>query len=165
MTSLYRNTGLWTRSAAYLAVIAAAFLWGVFELWRASQAGSGEASSGAMFGVLFIGGAIYALWQIVGEWRDVAVSLDRDADGALVATVWQPTGPKKVTGDFRNWRFHVALASRNARLYFLYADNAAMPRPLRFELRKGIDLAGLRTIAPGPVEEYEAAIAPAAKVS
>lgn len=164
MTPLYRNPGIWTRSIAYLAVIAAAMLWGVFELWRAAYAEGGDASSGALFGVLFIGGGVYSLWQIVGEWRDLVVALDRDADGTLVATLWSMAGPKKISGPFRNWRFHIAVAGRNTRLLFIYADHPDVPRPLRFDARKGVDLAGLRTVAPDAVADHDAAVQPA-KVS
>ncbi len=160
MTPLYRNPGIWTRTVAYLAVIVAAALWGVFELWRATHAESGDVQSGALFGVLFLGGSAYSLWQIFGEWRDMVVALDRDDSGALVATIWSPTGPRKISGEFHNWRFHVALASRNTRLFFVYADNAAAPRPLRFDLRKGVDLTGLRSVAPGAIADYDAATQP-----
>jgi hypothetical protein len=164
MTPLYRNPGIWTRTVAYFAVIVAAFLWGLFELWRGANTAGGDASSGALFGVLFLGGSIYATWQIVGEWRDTVVALDRDSDGTLVASRWSPTGGKKISGPFSNWRFHVTIVKRNTPLYFIYADHPALTRPLRFDLRKDIDLAGLRAVAPEAVAEYEAKIQPA-KVS
>ncbi len=164
MTPLYRNPGIWTRTVAYLAVVVAALLWGIFELWRAAGEQGGDASSGGLFGVLFIGGSFYAVWQVFGEWRDVAVALDRDTDGTLVATQWSLTGPKKIRGEFRNWRLHVAIVKRNAPVYFIYTDHPALPRALRFNLRAGVDLAGLRTVAPDAVAEYEAKLQPA-KVS
>ncbi len=164
MTRLYRSPGVWTRTVAYLDVVVAALLWGIFELWRAAYEQGGDASSGALFGVLFLGGSVYAIWQIVGEWRDVAVALDRDTDGTLVATQWSLTGPKKIRGEFRNWRFHVAIVKRNAPVYFIYADHTARTRPLRFDLRPGVDLTGLRSVAPEAVAEYETTLQPA-KVS
>jgi hypothetical protein len=155
MTPLYRNTGVWTRSAAYFAVVAAAILWGCFELWRGAHAQGGEAQSDALFGVLFIGGGIYALWQIMAEWRDVIVALDRDEGGGLVATVWGPTGPKKISGEFSNWRYHVVVVGKTGQLPFIFVDNAAAQRPLRVDLRFKGDVSGLRTVAPEAVAEYE----------
>ena len=85
--------------------------------------------------------------------------LDRDeATGALVATLWQPTGPLRLAaGELSNWRSIVKIAGRKTRTFFIYADHAAHPRPLRFDLRQGTDLTGLRQIAPEAVAEYEAA--------
>jgi hypothetical protein len=165
MTPLYRNPGIWTRTIAYLAVIVAAFLWGIFELWRGAYAEGSDASGGALFGVLFIGGSIYATWQIYSEWRDTIVSLDRDTDGTLVASRWSLTGPKKISGAFSNWRFHVAIVKRGMPLYFIYADHPALTRPLRFDLRKDVDVTGLRTVAPDAIAEYEAKTQSAASVS
>jgi hypothetical protein len=165
MTPLYRHSGIWTRSVAYLVVVVAAALWGIFELWSAGRPGSSEAQSGALFGVLFLGGSVYAVWQIYNEWRDTIIALDRDPDGKVVATRWSLTGPQKIRGDLRNWRFHVAIVGRNTQAYFIYVDAAALPRPLRLDLSKGADLSGLRTIAPEAVAEFEQATRTGANAS
>lgn len=165
MTPLYRNRSIWTRSIVYLAIVVAAALWGVFELWSASRPGSTEAQSGALFGVLFLGGSVYAVWQIYNEWRDTIVGLDRDGDGKVVATRWSLTGPQKVTGDLSNWRFHVAIVGRNTQAYFIYVDTPTLPRPLRLDLSKGADLSGVRTIAPEAVADFERALQPSTNAS
>jgi hypothetical protein len=126
-------------------------------LWRASQAAGGDASSGATFGVLFIGGGIYAAWHLANDWRDLIVELDRGTDGSLTASRWTPFGPRAITGGFGNWRFYVKLVGRSRREFFLYVDHPSAPRPLKIELRPGMDLSGLRQVAPEAIAEYEQA--------
>jgi hypothetical protein len=156
MTPLYVNAGIWKRTFWYGAVIVAAMAWGVFELWQGAHAGGGDAQSGGLFGVLFIAGGIYAIWQMVGDWRDVIVSLSRDDSGALVARVWSLTGPITVDGPFTDWRYHVTVAGRRTEVPWIYANTADWERPLRIDLRQKADLSGLRTIAAEAVVDYEA---------
>jgi hypothetical protein len=155
MTELYANPGIWKRTFWYGVVIVAAFGWGLFELWQGSRTAGGDAQSGALFGVLFIGGGIYAVWQVMTDWRDVIVSLERDADGATVAKVWSLTGPITVDGPFTDWRYHVTVAGRRTEVPWIFVDTPDWQRPLRIDLRQKADLAGLRTIAAEAVAEYE----------
>jgi hypothetical protein len=162
MTELYHDRSIWKRSAAYVGIVIVAMLWGVWELWRAWHGPAAEASTGTMFGVLFLGGGAYSLYQLNVDWRDLVVSLTRDdITGMLTATLWQPTGPLMLTagpGEIRNWRSHVKIARRNARTFFIYADHPRHPRPLRFDLKPGTDVEGLRSVAPEAVADYETAI-------
>ena len=83
----------------------------------------------------------------------------------MLATVWQPQGPLKLPvgkGQATNWRSHVKIGKRNARTFFVHADLAGYPRPLRFELRPAVNVAGLRSVAPEAIAEYEKAISRAA---
>jgi hypothetical protein len=155
MTEIYRNSGIWKRSVGYVVVIVAAMLWGVFELWQGSHAAGTDAQSGALFGVLFIGGGIYAVWQMMTDWRDVITSLERGADGVVVAKVWSLTGPIAVEGPFHNWRYHVTIAGRRTEVPWIFADTEDWERPLRIDLRQKADLTGLREIAPDAVADYE----------
>ncbi len=162
MTELYANRSIWRRTYAYAAVIVAAMVWGVFEIWHGMGVEGGDGQSGGMFGVLFIGGGLYAFYQLIGDWRHVVTKLRQDeATGRLTATLWEPTGAKDVSGtpeEFRNWRPHVKLIGRARRSFFIYVDHAAIPRPLRFDLPPGSDVEGLRRIAPDAVAEYQATI-------
>ena len=77
----------------------------------------GSALGAGMMKPLFFpeGGAAYAVWQTVNDWRDLVVQLDRDDAGILTATVWTPLGPKKLAGPFANWRSHVKIVGRGTR--------------------------------------------------
>lgn len=154
MTELYVNTGIWKRTIAYAAVIVVAMLWGGFELWQGAHAEGGDAQSSGLFGTLFIGGGIYAIWQLINDWRDVITSLARDETGALVATVWSPTGPGTVRGSFSDWRYHVTIAGRRTEVPWILVDVSGAPRPLRIDLRQKADMTGLSTVAPEAVDEY-----------
>jgi hypothetical protein len=156
MTTLYLNPGIWKRTYAYGAVIIAAMAWGVFELWNGSRSAGGDAQSDALFGVLFIGGGIYAIWQMMTDWRDVIVSLERDDAGALIAKVWSLTGAITVDGPFTDWRYHVTLAGRRSEVPWIYVNTADWERPLRIDLRQKADLTGLRTVAAEAVADYDA---------
>jgi len=159
VTRLYENRNIWPRSIGLGIFLVVVLAWGIWELWAAAHGPSTNATSGAMFGVLFLAGGVYALYQLATDWRDLVATLDRDeATGALVATLWQPSGPLRLAaGELRNWRSFVKVAGRKTRTFFIHADHAAYPRPLRFDLRQGTDLTGLRQIAPEAVAEYEAA--------
>lgn len=162
MTELYRDRSIWKRSAAYIGIVIVAMLWGLWELWRAWHGPEADATTGTMFGVIFLGGGVYSLYQLNADWRDLVVSLTRDdITSLLTATLWQPTGPVTLTatlGELHNWRSQVKIAGRNTRTYFIYVDHPRHPRPLRFDLKPGTDVEGLRTIAPEAVADYETAI-------
>ena len=154
MTLLYDNRNIFARNAALIAVTVIAMLWGVWEFWHAAH--GGDQSTGATFGVLFLAGGAYSLYQLLGEQRDIVARLERDeAGGALTATVWRAQGPLRLTGSLSNWRPHVKVSGRQ-KLLFLYVDAAGYPRPLRFEIRQKTNLSGLREIAPAAVAEFEA---------
>jgi hypothetical protein len=156
MTKLYENSAVWKRTIGFGVFLFLVFLWGLWELWSAW--GSSDATSGAMWGVLFAGGAIFAAYQQIAEWRDVVTRLARnDATGALTATVWAPTGPLTLTGapgEFTNWRPYVKTSGR-MKTFYIYVDFARHPRTLRFDIGPKGDLTGLREIAPDVVAEFE----------
>ena len=153
MTLIYDNRSLWRRNAILMAVVVGAVLWGVWEFWHAAH--GGDASTGSMFGVLFLVGGGYSFYQLLSEQLDVVTSVERDAAGALTITAWRLQGPLRLAGPFSNWRPHVRMSGRQRQL-LLYVDAADHARPLRFELGPKSDLAGLRTIAPEAMAEYEA---------
>jgi hypothetical protein len=162
MTCIYENPGFWRRVWLSIGFLVAAIIWGVWEFWSAATGPAERATTGYLFGLLFVGGGLYALYQLAEDWRDLVSSLDLDeATGAMLATVWQPQGPLKLPvgkGQATNWRSHVKIGKRNSRTFFVHADFAGYPRPLRFELRPAVNVAGLRSIAPEAIAEYEKAI-------
>ena len=154
MTPLYENRHIFGRNAGLIAVTVVAMLWGVWEFWHAAH--GGDQSTGSMFGVLFLAGGAYSLYQLLTEQRDIVARLERDeTSGALTVTVWRWQGPLRLIGPVTAWRPHVKVSGRQ-KVLFLYVDAAGYPRPLRFELRHNTDLTGLRSVAPGAVAEFEA---------
>ena len=162
MTRVYTLPGFWWRNNGSMAALVVIAIWGVWELWRAAAGQSDQSTQGYLFGAAFIGGAGYALWQLINDARDRVTTLDMDAtSGKSVVTFWRPFWTETLAaerGAIGNWRVHVAVGKRNARTYFMHADHKAYPRPLQFELRQGIDISGLRSTAPEAVAEFEAQI-------
>lgn len=155
MTPVYTNRGFWWRntiSSTVLVVVAAYSLW---ELWHAV---TGESADGYIFGLLFLGGAIWAGRELMNEVRDKVMELSRDpATGRTTVALWRPFRATRIEGDadaLSNWRLHAAVPRRNVRAFYIYADHKNHPRPLVFDIRPGIDLAGLKEIAPEAVAEY-----------
>lgn len=161
MIRIYENPGFWRRAWLSIGFLVAAIIWGFWEFWSAATGPADGATTGYLFGILFVGGGLYALYQLAEDWRDLVSSLDLDEEtGAMLATVWQPQGPLKLAarkGQITNWRSHVKVGKRNARTFFVHADLVGRPRPLRFELRPAVDVAGLRRVAPEAIAEYEKA--------
>ena len=162
MTRIYENPGFWRRAWLSIVFLIGAIIWGCWEFWSAATGPEESATTGYLFGLLFVGGGFYALYQLAEDWRDLVPSLELDeATGTMLATVWRPQGPLKLTvtkEQLSNWRSHVKIGKRNARTFFVHADLAGYPRPLRFELRPPVDVSGLRRVAPEAIAEYEQAI-------
>jgi hypothetical protein len=161
MTRLYENPGFWRRSLLSVGFLAVAIGWGVWEFWSAAHAPAEAATTGYMFGAVFFFGGLYALYQLTQDWRDLVSTLDLDeTTGTMIATVWLLHRPLKLTaakGELRNWRSYVKVGKRNARMFFLYTDHATYPRPLRFDLRPGVDVSGLRRIAADAIADHDEA--------
>jgi len=160
MTRVYENRGFLVRQNLSIAVLAVVFVYGIFELWRAF-ASAGD-STGAMFGILFIGGSVWGFYTLWSEGRDVIAALDADlAARQAVITLWGPLRRKRLAEGLDaivEWRFWVKTGSRGQRSYFLYAVTPSSPRPLQIELRRGQAISdGLRQIAPAAIEEFETA--------
>ena len=160
MTRVYENRGFFLRQNLSVAVLAVVFVYGIFELWRAF-ASAGD-STGAMFGILFMGGSVWGFYTLWSEGRDVMVALDADlAARQAVITLWGPLTRKRLAEPLDaivEWRFWVKTGSRGQRNYFLYAVTPSNPRPLQIELKRGQPIPdGLRQIAPAAIEEFETA--------
>ena len=159
MTPAYVNTGFRWRNNVSMAVLIVVAVYGVWQLWRAAQEPADVSATDYLFGIGFVGGAAYGLWQLIREANDRVMTFEIDpASGIAVISLWRPfwiERMKAAPGDLGNWRYHVAIVGRSGRAFFVYADHKGHPRPLQFELRPKLDLAGLRTIAPDAVAEYE----------
>jgi len=161
MTRLYDNPGLSRRLTISAVVLVAAALYGLWELWAAAAA-TDNATTGYLFGIAFLGGAAYGLQQVLAEARDLVVSFEFDpATGRSLTTLWRPLAPRRLAAirdDIAAWRFHIKVGRRDARTYYLFADHAAHPRPLQFELRPGMTIADeFRRLAPQAIGEFERA--------
>jgi len=162
MTRIYVNPGYWWRNNVSLAVLVIVAIYGVWELWRAAGVTGEDALPGYLFGAAFVGGAVYGLWTTINDARDRVTAFDMDeASGASRAEFWRPFWTEKLEGarsDVGDWRLHVAIGNRSVKTFFIYANHKRYPRPLQFELRQGIDVAGLQKVAPEAVAEYGRAI-------
>jgi hypothetical protein len=161
VTRLYTNPGFWVRNALLIVFLVAVFFYGCFELWRAYFHPSGDTSTGTLFGVVFAGGSLFALRQHFEDHRDLVATFDRDDEtGRLAALIWQPLGGRQLMGEpaeFKNWRLHTKLGRRNARSFFIYVDVDGYPRPLRFDLKPGVNVDGLRAVTPETIAQFETA--------
>ena len=158
MTRIYAIPGAWVRNSVSLAILVAVALYGVWELWGAANGPADQQAISYAFGVAFVGGAAYGLWQTIADTADKVMTFDRDeASGRTLATLWRPFWTEKLVADLTaigNWRFFVAIGNRNARTFFVLADHPGYPRPLKFELRPGI-VEGLRKVAPEAIADFE----------
>ena len=161
MTRLYENRGYFLRQNISLVVLVVVFVYGIFELWRAFTSSGGD-STGAMFGVLFLGGSVWGFHTLWSDGRDAIAILDADlAARRLEFTLWSPFSRKRIAerlDDIVEWRFWVKAGSRGQRSYFLRVMTPSNPRPLQIELKRGQAIPeGLRQIAPAAIEEFETA--------
>jgi len=165
VTTLYVYRRFWGRHIGLLAFLTLVFVYGCFELWRAARAPSGDTSNGVMFGVIFVGGSLFAVRQTLQDHRDLVISLLRnDSDGTLTASVFDRLRAVEISAPasaFTDWRVYRKPIGRRGAAYFIHVDCALWPRPLRFDLKPGTDLTGLRSLAPEAVADFEGPVAPA----
>jgi hypothetical protein len=159
MKRIYANTGFARRMNISTVIALIALPMGVWELWRAVQAGPEGAGGGFLFAALFIGGGAYALRQMFVEYGDRVVALDADAGGASVITIWRPLSSVHISGPLAalsDWRFEMRTARSRADTSVVLADHPKHPRPLKFELVRGVPIADeFRALAPDVVETFE----------
>jgi len=158
MTRIYENRGFFLRQNGSILVLVLVVVYGVFELWRAfTSAGD---TTGALFGVLFVGGGVWGFYTLWTDGRDVIGALDADfASRQAVFTLWGPFTQKPLAESLDGiieWRLWVKPGTRGQRSYFLQAVTRSSPRPLQIELKRGQPIPeGLRRIAPAAIEEFE----------
>ena len=162
MKRIYANPAFARRMNISAAVVAFAFIFGLWELWAALRPGSEGGSYGLLFAALFIGGSVYAMRQMLTDYADIVTALDADRPANRTAiSVWRPFGPKRIEGDLDrlgNWRFETQKPRGDARIATILADHPGHPRPLRFEVGRGLPISDdLRALAPDAVAAYERA--------
>jgi hypothetical protein len=93
------------------------------------------------------------------EYGDRVVALDADAGGASVITVWRPLSPIRIAGPLAalsDWRFEMRTARSRADTSVALADHPRHPRPLKFELVRGVPISDeFRALAPEVAETFE----------
>jgi hypothetical protein len=161
MTPVYRNRNYLVRQNLSLVVLAVVFVYGLFELWRAFASPGGD-TTGAMFGVLFLGGSLWGAYTLWSDGRDVVAALEADFDARQIAvTAWVPFSSRRLVAaidDSLAWRFWVKPGARGQMSYFLHLALPGSPRPLSIELKRGeTPPEGLRRLAPAAIAEFEAA--------
>jgi hypothetical protein len=160
MTRIYRNVAFARRMTITTVVIVVVIVFGFWELWAALNPGPGGAGYGFLFAALFIFGGLYGLRQMQTDFADTVVSVDADEKGgAARITVWRPFLPKRLAGpldQLRNWRYEVKTPRPSMRVPMILADHPGHPRPLRFELGKGIEIGSrFRALAPDAFAAFE----------
>ncbi|MBN9011116.1 MAG: hypothetical protein J0H63_13680 [Rhizobiales bacterium] len=131
-----------------------------FELYTAFFRTDPPDSTGALFGIFFVGGCIWGGYQTWNDNRDKLAAFEVDeAAGTAVATLWRPFTSLKLAGpleQFTRWRFKVQVASRGVRSYHFFFRALGYPREIQMEIPRGTRLAEvLRRIAPVAVADYE----------
>lgn len=161
MTRIFENRHLPKTSNISMVVLIVVFLFGLWDLWTAFGTGAQDMTS-AMFGVLFVGGAIIGGYTIWNEGRDQAQWFDVDLEsGKSILAVWRPLRPLVFEQDLSQltgWRHWVKVGKRNMRVHYLVASVPGYPRPVYMELPqdKNAEIPeDFRKIAPEAIEEYE----------
>ena len=158
MTRIYENPGFAKRNNISVVVLVAVFIYGFFELYRAFVGGVQD-TTGAMFGVLFIAGAVYGAYTIWTDGRDHVGIIDADfGKGMAYITLWRPFRNIVVEAPIdrlTGWRHWVKVGKRNMRTHMIYVNAPGYPHKLTIELTKGEMPEGFRRLAPNVVEEFE----------
>jgi len=150
--------GMVWRSNLSLAILAAVFVYGLWELWLAvAVTGS---TTGYLFAAIFIGGAAYGLRSALAETRDLVIAFEADIDsGKAAVTLWRPLRMKRIDTTLdrlTGWRYWIQTASRGRRVHFLLAREPSYDGTLRFALEPGMTIPDeLRRIAPEAIADFE----------
>jgi len=160
MTRIYDSPKFALRLNISVVVLVLVTIYGLFELYTAFLRSETPDSTGALFGIFFVGGGIWGGYQTWNDNRDKVAAFDVDeAAGSGVVTLWRPFTTVKLAGPldrFSNWRFKVQVASRGLRSYHFFFRAPGYPRELQMEIPRGTKLAEVfRRIAPVAVGDYE----------
>jgi hypothetical protein len=160
MTRIYDSPKFALRLNISAVVLVVVVIYGLFELYTAFLRSETTDSTGALFGIFFVGGGIWGAWQTWNDNRDKVAAFDVDeAAGTGVATLWRPFSPLKVAGpldQFTRWRFQVKVAGRGVRTYYFLFRAPGYSNDLQMEIQRGAKLAEVfRRIAPTAVADYE----------
>jgi hypothetical protein len=160
MTRIFDSPKFALRLNISAVVLVVVLIYGIFELYTAFLRSETPDSTGALFGIFFVGGGIWGAWQTWNDNRDKVASFDVDeAAGTAVATLWRPFSPLRVAGpldQFTRWRFQVKVASRGLRSYHFFFRAPGYPNELQMEIQRGAKLSEVfQRIAPQAMADYE----------
>lgn len=160
MERLYDNTAISRRSNISLAILIPIFAYGIWELWHAATVSGDKAAY--IYGIIFVGGALYGLRTMLAETRDLVVAFDADLTSRhAMMLLWRPFRMKRIDTELEQitgWRHRVSTESRGRRTFFLLADEPSHKDALRFELHAGIEVGEeLRGIAPDAIADFVSA--------
>jgi hypothetical protein len=160
MKRILSNTGTARRANLSLAILAAVFAYGLWELWVAATVTA--SLTGYLFAALFIGGSLYGIRVTLAEARDLAVSFDADVEtGEAKIALWRPFHMKHIDtalDRMSDWQHWVQTASRGRSDHFLLAREETYDGVLRFALEPGMTIPDeLRRIAPEAVADFKRA--------
>lgn len=146
------------RSNIALAVLVTVSAYGVWEFWHAASV-TGDVS-GYLFGIAFIGGALYGLRVTISEARDLILALDADpASGQATISLWRPFRMKRIEtrmDRLSGWRHWVQTTPRGQRTHYLLVQEPSHDGALRLELLPGQSVTEeLRMIAPEAIADFE----------
>jgi hypothetical protein len=158
MTRIHDDSAVAKRSNISLAILIAAFAYGIWEFWHVATV-SGD-MGGYFFGFAFVGGAIYGLRTTLKEARDLVFAFDADlSTGHAMISLWRPLGNKRIKTSLdriTGWRHWIQSGTRGRRNYFLLAQEPSHDGALRFELRPGVEIAKeMRKLAPEAIADFE----------
>jgi len=158
MKQLLGTQGMVWRSNLSLAILAAVFAYGLWELWLAATVTG--SMTGYLFAAIFLGGSVYGVRASLAEARDVAISFDADIEsGKAGIALWRPFHVKRINTTLdriTGWRHWVQTASRGRRVHYLLAREESYDGVLRFPLEPGMTIPDeLRRIAPEAVADFE----------
>jgi len=150
--------GMVWRSNLSLAILAAVFAYGLWELWLAAAVTGSP--TGYLFAAIFIGGAAYGLRAALAETRDLVIAFAVDMDtGKAALTLWRPFRMKRIDTTLdrlTGWRHWIQTASRGRRVHFLLAREPSYDGNLRFALEPEMTIPDeLRRIAPEAIADFE----------
>jgi hypothetical protein len=159
MERIYENSGFTKRTNISLAVLVLVFFYGLWELYSVFLAGRDD-PTGALFGVLFVGGALYGAKTLWDEGRDLVTGIDADfAANKVRLTLWRPLSSLAIDAtpaDFARWGHRVKVIRKGMNAHYFLGSLPNAPGPLMLELKNPSDVpAGLRRLMPAAVEELE----------
>jgi hypothetical protein len=150
--------GMVWRSNLSLAILAAVFAYGLWELWLAAAVTGSP--TGYLFAAIFIGGAGYGLRAALAETRDLVIAFAADMDsGKAAVTLRRPFHMKRIDTTLdrlTGWRYWIQTTARGRRVHFLLAREPSYDGNLRFALDPEMTIpAELRRIAPEAIADFE----------
>jgi len=158
MTRIHESPGSARRSNISLVVLIAVFFYGLWELWHAATVTND--TTAYLFGVIFVGGALYGARVTLAEARDLVNTFDLDPEtGKTLISLWRPFHMKRIETSIdrvTDWRHWVQTGPRKQLSHYLLARTPFHDGMLRFAMQPGMEIKDeFRRIAPKAIKEFE----------